>query len=158
MNLEPYVARTDPFRQETGAAPMTPEEFRRAGHELIDWIADYRERVARGEFPVMARTAPGALRDALPKSPPREPEEFAAIQRDLDALILPACTHWQDPRFFGYFPSNGLPVAVLGDLVSTGLGQLGLNWQASPALTELEEVSASTGGGRCSGCPNAGRA
>ena len=120
---------------------MTPEEFRRAGHELIDWIADYRERVTRGEFPVVARTAPGALRDALPKSPPREPEAFATIQRDLDALILPACTHWQDPRFFGYFPSNGLPVAVLGDLVSTGLGQLGLNWQASPALTELEEVS-----------------
>src|SRR6187397_2038607 len=103
---------------------MTPEEFRRAGHELIDWIADYRERVAR--------TAPGALRDALPKSPPQAGEPFEAIRRDLDELILPACTHWQDPRFFGSFPSNGLPVAVLGDLVSTGLGQLGLNWQASP--------------------------
>jgi len=120
---------------------MTPEEFRRAGHELIDWIADYRERVARAEFPVMARTAPGALREALPKSPPQAGEPFEAIRRDLDELILPACAHWQDPRFFGYFPSNGLPVAVLGDLVSTGLGQLGLNWQASPALTELEEVS-----------------
>jgi aromatic-L-amino-acid/L-tryptophan decarboxylase len=119
---------------------MTPEEFRRAGHELIDWIADYRERVARAQFPVMARTAPGALRAALPSTPPQAAEEFAAIRRDLDALILPACTHWQDPRFHGYFPSNGLPAAVLGDLVSTGLGQLGLNWQASPALTELEEV------------------
>lgn len=120
---------------------MTPEEFRRAGHELVDWIADYRERVARAEFPVMSRSAPGALRAALPATPPREPESFDAIRRDLDALILPACTHWQDPRFFGYFPSNGLPAAVLGDLVSTGLGQLGLNWQASPALTELEEVT-----------------
>jgi len=119
---------------------MTPEEFRRAGHELIDFIADYRERVTRGEFPVMARTAPGALRAALPPQPPQEAEAFAAIRRDLDALILPACTHWQDPRFHGYFPSNGLTAAVLGDLVSTGLGQLGLNWQASPALTELEEV------------------
>lgn len=119
---------------------MTPEEFRRAGHELIDWIADYRERVARAEFPVMARTPPGALRAALPTAPPRDAEDFAVIRRDLDALILPACTHWQDPRFHGYFPSNGLPAAVLGDLVSTGLGQLGLNWQASPALTELEEV------------------
>jgi len=119
---------------------MTPEEFRRAGHELIDWVADYRERVARMEFPVMARTAPGDLRAALPSAPPQEPEAFDAIRRDLDALILPACTHWQDPRFHGYFPSNGLPAAVLGDLVSTGLGQLGLNWQASPALTELEEV------------------
>jgi len=120
---------------------MTPEEFRRAGHELIDWVADYRERVARMEFPVMSRIAPGALRAALPKSPPQSPEDFSAIRRDLDELILPACTHWQDPRFHGYFPSNGLPAAVLGDLVSTGLGQLGLNWQASPALTELEEVS-----------------
>src|SRR6186713_3044156 len=119
---------------------MTPEEFRRAGHELIDWVADYRERVARAEFPVMARTTPGALRAALPSAPPQAPEEFAAIRRDLDELILPACTHWLDPRFHGYFPSNGLPSAVLGDLVSTGLGQLGLNWQSSPALTELEEV------------------
>jgi aromatic-L-amino-acid decarboxylase len=119
---------------------VSPEEFRRAGHELVDWIADYRERVVAGEYPVMARTAPGGLRSALPKNPPREPEEFATIRRDLDALILPACTHWQDPRFHGYFPSNGLNAAVLGDLVSTGLGQLGLNWQASPALTELEEV------------------
>jgi aromatic-L-amino-acid decarboxylase len=119
---------------------MSPEEFRRAGHELIDWIADYRERVVRGEFPVMARTAPGELRDALPRHPPATGEPFDAIRADLDALILPACTHWQDPRFHGYFPSNGLPAAVLGDLVSTGLGQLGLNWQSSPALTELEEV------------------
>ena len=89
----------------------------------------------------MARSAPGALRAALPTAPPQAPEAFAAIRRDLDELILPACTHWQDPRFHGYFPSNGLPAAVLGDLVSTGLGQLGLNWQSSPALTELEEVS-----------------
>jgi aromatic-L-amino-acid decarboxylase len=123
-----------------GAAEVTPEEFRRAGHDLIDWIADYRERVARTEFPVMARTIPGALRAALPPAPPQDPEDFAAIRRDLDALILPACTHWQDPRFHGYFPCNGLEVSVLGDLVSTGLGQLGLAWQSSPALTELEEV------------------
>jgi aromatic-L-amino-acid decarboxylase len=130
--------RARPFKP--ARRDMTPEEFRRAGHELIDWICDYRERVARAEFPVMARTAPGALRAALPSQPPEKGESFAAIRHDLDALILPACTHWQDPRFYGYFPSNGLPAAVLGDLVSTGLGQLGLNWQASPALTELEEV------------------
>jgi aromatic-L-amino-acid decarboxylase len=119
---------------------MTPDEFRKAGHELIDWIADYRERVVRSEFPVMSRTPPGGLRSALPTTPPAAPESFEAIRRDLDELILPACTHWQDPRFHGYFPSNGLNAAVLGDLVSTGLGQLGLTWQASPALSELEEV------------------
>ncbi len=120
---------------------MTPEEFRQFGHELIDFIADYRERASRGEFPVLAQRQPGALRAALPRSPPVQAEPVDRLLRDLDALIVPACTHWQDPRFFGYFPSNSLPAAVLGDLASTGLAQLGLNWQASPALTELEEVT-----------------
>ena len=69
---------------------MTPEEFRHAGHELVDWIADYRERVARCEFPVVARSTPGSLRAALPRTPPQTGEEFAAIRRDLDELILPA--------------------------------------------------------------------
>ena len=120
---------------------MNSEEFRRLGHELIDWIADYREKVRRGEFPVMARVQPGALKRQLPASPPLEPEPFSEVISDLDRLILPACTHWQDPRFYGYFPSNSSLAAVLGDYVSTGLAQLGLNWQASPALTELEEVT-----------------
>ncbi len=120
---------------------MTPEEFRRLGHELIDFIADYRVRTERGEFPVMAQVQPGALRARLPATPPQQAESGDALLRDLGELILPACSHWQDPRFFGYFPSNSLPSAVLGDLASTGLAQLGLNWQASPALTELEEVT-----------------
>jgi aromatic-L-amino-acid decarboxylase len=120
---------------------MTPEEFRRYGHELVDFIADYRKRVAAGEWPVMAKAVPGELRAKLPASPPADAEPFDEILRDLQRLIVPACAHWQDPRFFAYFPSNSLPAAVLGDLASTGLAQLGLNWQASPALTELEELT-----------------
>jgi len=120
---------------------VTPEEFRRVGHELIDWIADYRARVQREEFPVMARVAPGAVRKALPASPPANPESLEAVFADLDSVIVPACTHWQDPRFFAYFPANSALSAVLGDYVSTGLAQLGVNWQASPALTELEELT-----------------
>ena len=120
---------------------MNIEEFRRFGHELIDWIADYRARAQAGEFPVMSKVAPGALRAQLPASAPQEAEPFEAIVQDLTRLILPACSHFQDPRFYGYFPSNGSLSAVLGDYVSTGLAQLGLNWQASPALTEVEEVT-----------------
>jgi aromatic-L-amino-acid decarboxylase len=119
---------------------MDVEEFRRFGHELIDWIADYREKVQAGELPVIARTTPGALRAELPGAAPEGPESFEAIVADLTRLILPACSSFQDPRFFGYFPSNSSLASVLGDYVSTGLAQLGLNWQASPALTELEEV------------------
>jgi aromatic-L-amino-acid decarboxylase len=117
---------------------MTPEEFRAYGHQLIDWIADYRAGVA--DRPVMARTSPGEIRNQLPASPPEQPEGFDAIVRDLEDVILPGLSHWQHPRFFGYFPANASLASVLGDLLSTGLGVLGLSWQASPALTELEEV------------------
>lgn len=118
---------------------MTPEEFRKRGHQLIDWIADYRTNIAG--LPVMARTAPGEIRAQLPSAPPDSPESFDAIFSDLEKIILPGLSHWQSPNFFGYFPSNGLLSSVLGDYASTGLGVLGLSWQSSPALTELEEVT-----------------
>jgi aromatic-L-amino-acid decarboxylase len=117
---------------------MNPEEFRRVGHQLIDWIADYRATLA--ERPVMARTEPGAVRAQLPASPPEQPEAFDAIFHDLDRVIVPGLSLWQHPSFFGYFPSNSELSSVLGDYLSTGLGVLGLSWQSSPALTELEEV------------------
>ncbi len=127
---------------QTAACPrttdLTPEEFRRHGHQLIDWLADYQERLS--ERPVMARTKPGEIRDAIPAAPPIEPEDFDAVIADLDRLIVPGLSLWQHPRFFGYFPANALPAGVLGDLVSTGLGVLGLSWQSSPAITEVEEV------------------
>jgi len=117
---------------------MTPEEFRAAGHQIVDWIADYRATVT--SRPVMARTEPGDIRKQLPAHPPEQPETFADIFGDLDRIIVPGLSHWQHPQFFGYFPCNGTLASVLGDYVSTGLGVLGLAWQSSPALTELEEV------------------
>jgi aromatic-L-amino-acid decarboxylase len=117
---------------------MTPEEFRAAGHQIVDWIADYRANVE--SRPVMARTEPGDVKKQLPAQPPDHPEPFDAIVRDLDRIIVPGLSHWQHPQFYGYFPCNGTLASVLGDYVSTGLGVLGLAWQSSPALTELEEV------------------
>lgn len=118
---------------------MTPEEFRRQGHAIIDWIADYRRDVAA--LPVMAQTAPGDVRRALPAAPPTNSEPFSDIMRDLDRVIVPGISHWQHPSFFGYFPANSQLSSVLGDFLSTGLGVIGLSWQSSPALTELEEVA-----------------
>jgi aromatic-L-amino-acid decarboxylase len=120
---------------------MTPEEFRSHGHALIDWIADYREKLASGGLPAMAQVTPGWLKERLPQSPPETGEPFEAIRRDLDELILPALGNVQHPGYFAYFPTGGALTTVLGDLVSTGLGQLGLNWASSPALTEVEEVT-----------------
>lgn len=117
---------------------MTPEEFRKHGHALIDWLADYRAGIAAR--PVQPATEPGEVRALLPAQPPSTPEPFASIIADLDTLVAPHLTHWQHPRFFGYFPGNADLAGVLADLVSTGLGVVGLSWQASPALTEIEEV------------------
>jgi aromatic-L-amino-acid decarboxylase len=118
---------------------MTPDEFRRFGHAVVDFISDYREHVS--SRPVMAPVQPGDVKARLPLAPPDAPEPMAAIMRDLQDVIVPGLTHWQHPQFFGYFPSNGTLASVLGDYVSTGLGVLGLAWQSSPALTELEEVT-----------------
>ena len=120
---------------------MTPEEFRAAGHRVVDFIADYREKVRAGDLPVMARTEPGAIRAALPPSPPEHGEPFDALLADVDRIVVPGLSLWQHPSFFGYFPANSSLSSVLGDFLSTGLGVLGLSWQSSPALTEVEEVT-----------------
>lgn len=118
---------------------MSPEEFRKQGHQLIDRIADYRANVA--SLPVMAQVEPGYLKSALPQAAPQQGEPFEQILADVDQWVMPGLSHWQHPDFFGYFPSNGTLSSVLGDFLSTGLGVLGLSWQSSPALSELEETT-----------------
>ena len=115
---------------------MTPEEFRRIGHQVVDWVADYRERIE--EFPVLATVEPGWVRSQLPQSLPEEGGGFDDVLTDLDR-IMPGITHWQHPAFFGYFPANASLPSVLGDLLSTGLGVQGMLWLSSPACTELEQ-------------------
>ncbi len=115
---------------------MSNDEFRAAGHAMIDWIADYWDAVET--FPVLSQVAPGDIRSSLPTAPPEHPEQWAAIMSDVDELILPGITHWQSPNFFAYFPANASPPSVLGELLSSGLGVQGMLWATSPACTELE--------------------
>ncbi|WP_323672384.1 pyridoxal-dependent decarboxylase [Candidatus Poriferisodalis multihospitum] len=117
-------------------AHMTPEEFRRHGREVIDWIADYWERIE--SLPVASAVQPGDIRALLPDSAPEQPEPFEHLLADLDRVVVPGVTHWQHPGWFAYFPANNSPPSVLADAVSSGLGLIGLLWSASPALTEIE--------------------
>jgi aromatic-L-amino-acid decarboxylase len=117
---------------------MDPSEFRTLAHELVDWIADYREHIA--ERPVMSQVQPGDVAAMLPQGPPARPTGLEAITHDLDEIVLPGVTHWNHPGFFAYFPSNADLSTVLADLVSSGLGVQGMSWQTSPAATEVEEV------------------
>ena len=115
---------------------MTPDEFRRYGHAVVDWIADYQSRVE--SFPVLSQVKPGQIRASLPQSPPQKGEPFEALLSDVENLILPGVTHWQSPNFFAYFPCNASGPGILGDLLSSGLGVQGMLWSTSPACTELE--------------------
>jgi aromatic-L-amino-acid decarboxylase len=117
---------------------MEPAEFRRVGHALIDWIADYREHI--GDLPVMSRVQPGEVEARLPAGPPLQGDGLAGVIEDLDRTVLPGITHWNHPGWFAYFPSNTDLASVLADLVSSGLGPQGMSWQTSPAATEVENV------------------
>jgi aromatic-L-amino-acid decarboxylase len=115
---------------------MTPEEFRRWGHALVDWIANYQERIE--SLPVLARSRPGDIKRMLPAAPPLQGEPFESIVEDIEKVILPGITHWQSPNFFAYFPANNSGPSILGELMSAGLGVQGMLWATSPACTELE--------------------
>ncbi|HXY10517.1 MAG TPA: pyridoxal-dependent decarboxylase [Terriglobales bacterium] len=115
---------------------MTSDEFRRHGHAVIDWIADYQERIE--SYPVLSPLQPGQVRASLPAHAPSQGEPFPKILADIERIILPGITHWQSPNFYAYFPCNASGPAILGDLVSSGLGVQGMLWATSPACTELE--------------------
>ncbi|MCB9563661.1 MAG: aspartate aminotransferase family protein [Kofleriaceae bacterium] len=117
---------------------MTPDEFRALGHELIEWVATYRERLAT--LPVRSPVRPGDVRARLPASPPEAGGGLAGIVDALATVVEPGVTHWNHPRFFAYFPSNTDLSSVLADLVGAGLGVQGMSWETSPAATEVEEV------------------
>lgn len=124
-------------RQAGAGWPDYVEDFRRAGHETVDWIAQYLSSVA--DSPVLAQTKPGQLFDALPPSAPQQGEPFAAILGDFDKLVMPAVTQWNHPRFFAYFACTGSTPAVLGEMLAAALNTNGLHWKTSPAVAELEE-------------------
>jgi len=115
---------------------MTIDEFKNKGYKVIDWIADYYKNV--DSFPVLSQAAPGDIRAQLPDHPPEEGEPFEALLADMNEKILPGITHWQSPNFFAFFPCNSTGPAILGDMLSTGLGVQGMLWATSPACTELE--------------------
>ena len=113
--------------------------FREDGAAALEWVAHYLETVT--DHPVLARVEPGAIRAALPASPPDAAEPFAAVLRDLDEILMPGITHWQSPRYFAYFSASAAEPGILAELLIAGLNQVGILWRASPALQELEEVT-----------------
>lgn len=117
---------------------MTPEDFRQAGHDLIDWIADYRSNLE--QRPVRAQVMPGDIKRSFPVSAPETPQSPGQLLSELEQRVLPGLTLGQHPMHYGWFPANASLASVLGDIASSGLGTLGISWESCPALTEVEEV------------------
>jgi aromatic-L-amino-acid decarboxylase len=117
---------------------MDTHDFRRLGHQMVEWIASYRERMA--ELPVMSPLAPGDVKRQLPDAPPAVCRGLDGILEEMDRVVLPGITHWCHPGFFAYFPANADLASVLADMASSGLAAQAMSWQTSPAATEVEEV------------------
>ncbi len=117
---------------------MESEEFRRHGHQIVDWIADYFDNVE--QYAVKSKVAPGEINNKLPQSAPNQGEPFEQIMADFNQIIMPGISHWQHPGWFAYFPANNSPASVLAEMLTASLGVQGMIWDTSPAATELEET------------------
>ncbi len=133
----------DPFAEPTpaqtsGLTDMDPEEFRAAGHRVVDLIADYLAGIEG--FAVLPAIEPGTLRTLFAASPPEDPEPLERILGDVVSLIEPNVTHWQHPGFFAYFATTASGAGMLGEFLTAGLGSNAMLWRTSPVATELEQV------------------
>ncbi len=117
---------------------MTPDEFRKHAHALVEWMAAYMENIEK--YPVKSSVKPGEIFGRLPAAPPENSESFEKIIADFEEIIMPGITHWQHPSFFAYFPANSSPPSVLAEMITAALGVQCMIWETSPAAAELEET------------------
>jgi aromatic-L-amino-acid/L-tryptophan decarboxylase len=134
-----YDKQLDPAQQFGATGDMDSEAFRLYGHQVVDWIADYLANA--GKYPVLAQTAPGDIRRALPQLAPMEPESMEAILADFEQVLIPGITHWNSPGFMAYFGITGSGPGILGEMLSGALNVNAMLWRTSPAATELEQVA-----------------
>ncbi|KAL4443850.1 hypothetical protein ABPG75_011587 [Micractinium tetrahymenae] len=120
--------------------PFDADEFRRLGHAMVDFIAEYQQSLGTGSLPVRSQASPGYLAPRLPGAAPEQPEGLPAILEDVQRHILPGMTHWQSPSFFAWFPANTSPPSLVADMLCSALGVIGFSWVSSPAATELEAI------------------
>src|SRR5580693_8332714 len=118
---------------------MNSEEFRAAAHQAVDWMADYLRDVR--DYPVLPNVKSGDLIRQLPESGPEQGEPIDKILCDFRELIVPGLTHWNHPRFFGYFSNSASGPGILGEMLAAALNVNHMLWKSGPSPTELEQVT-----------------
>ena len=125
---------------DTGSlSDMPPEEFRKHGYQLIDWITEYLKEAEK--HPVLSNIKPGDVKNKIPAAPPAKPDAFTDVLSDVDKIIMPGMTHWNHPNFMAYFNSTASAPGILAELLSSAFNINGMLWKSSPASTELEQVT-----------------
>ncbi len=117
---------------------MPIEEFRKSGHQLIDWIADYLNDIEK--YPPLSQVNPGDILKRIPESPPQKGEDIENVLKDVDKILMDGITHWNHPGFMAYFNSTSSGPGILAELLTAGLGINGMLWKTSPVFTELERA------------------
>jgi aromatic-L-amino-acid decarboxylase len=118
---------------------MPVDEFRKSGHELIDWAADYLQNI--GNYTVLSKVIPGEIKNRIPFAPPENPGEMDEIISDFKEIVIPGITHWNHPGFMAYFNSSASMPGILAELLISTLNVNGMVWKTSPAATELEQAA-----------------
>lgn len=121
---------------ETRTGDLSPEELRRHGHEIVEWLASYLENPNR--YPVLSSVRPGDISSALPLQAPTNAESLDTILRDFEDIIMPGITHWNHPAFFAYFAITSSVPGILAEFLAAGLNVNAMLWRTSPAASELE--------------------
>lgn len=114
------------------------QEFKRVGHRLIDWIAEYLEHPE--QYPVLSTAKPGDIKNRFPAVPPEEADSLSSIFEEFERELIPGITHWNHPGFFAYFGITGSVPGILAELLMASLNVNAMMWKTSPAATELEQV------------------
>jgi len=117
---------------------MPPEEFRKNGYKLVDWIADYLNDIEK--YPPLSQVNPGDILKRIPQTPPTNGEEMENILMDVDKILMDGITHWNHPGFMAYFNSTSSGPGILAELLSAAFNANGMLWKTSPAFTELEKA------------------
>ena len=66
---------------------MDAEEFRKAGKEMVDFMADYLENIRNR--PVLPSVEPGYLHKLIPNHAPDDPEKWEDVFKDVEKVIMP---------------------------------------------------------------------
>jgi len=116
---------------------MPKEEFRKAGYQLIDWIADYLNSIEK--YPVMSQVKPGDISKQIPVAPPVNGEKIEKVLSDIDKVLIDGITHWNHPGFMAYFNTTSSGPGILAEILTAAFSSNGMLWKTSPVVTEMEK-------------------